>query len=260
MNTFIEPKTSGAIAISPSRESKKECQEGRDGSGAFLDSPAEERPNRNIDSVTPPLVPAHNHTDLPMIYHDTAIADLLAYHNRGAPHQEYTQAKLLVGMCMDHRKRLRIPENFAYIIRSAGTNLRALQFQISFAIAVRGVRDIAIIGHDQCGMSDLSAQREELIAGLVNGVGWEQDVAEQHFDEFAPRFEIGDPVEFTRAQARHLRQQYPTLTVAALLYRLDDGMLHCIDADEEARVRGTVKSPRQGGLPTLSRDALESPL
>ena len=51
------------------------------------------------------------------------------------------------------------------------------------------------------------------------------------FLEHAPRFEIGDPVEFAHAQARHLRQQFPNLTVAPPIYRLDDGMLYIIETE-----------------------------
>ncbi len=189
-----------------------------------------------MNSTTPRLVPVHERSDVPTMYRDTAIADLLVYHNLGGgPHRRYTQADLLVGMCMDHRSRLRIPENFAYIMRSAGANFRGLDFQMSFAITVGRVRAIAIIGHDQCGMSGLAAQRSALVEGLVHGAGWERHIAELHFDEYAPRFEIGDPAKFALGQAHHVRQQYPGLPVAALLYRLDEGMLHIIDAGEEMR-------------------------
>ena len=188
-----------------------------------------------MTSPNPQLLLVREQHDVPLAYRDTAIADLLAYHNLGAPHRRHAQAELLVGMCMDNRKRLRIPDNFAFVMRAAGASSRGLEFQMSFAIAVGGVRAIAIIGHDQCGMSGLVARRDAFVAGLVDAAGWEQHVAEQHFEEYAPRFEIGDPVEFARAQARHLRQQFPRLTVAPLFYRLDDGMLCIIDEREGTR-------------------------
>ena len=179
------------------------------------------------------LIPVRDPRDLLPAYCGTAIADLFAYHNLGARHARYVRAALLVGMCMDHRKRLRIPENFAYVMRAAGANFRGLAFQMSFAVAVGGARAIAVIGHDQCGMSGLEARRDAFIAGLVDSAGWEPSVARQHFDEFAPQFEIGDAAEFTCVQARHLRQQYPRLTVAPLLYQLDDSMLYVIDENEQ---------------------------
>ena len=43
---------------------------------------------------------------------------------------------LLVGMCMDNRRHVYIPDNFAFIIRSGGANLRCSEFKVSYAIAV----------------------------------------------------------------------------------------------------------------------------
>ena len=51
---------------------------------------------------------------------------------------------LLIGMCMDHRKDLTIPNEFAYVLRSAGANFRDSSFEISYAVAfVQGLVDRA---------------------------------------------------------------------------------------------------------------------
>ena len=73
---------------------------------------------------------------------------------------------------MDHRKRLRIPDNFAYIIRAGGGNLRYSEFKVSYAIAVGEVKTIALIGHNQCGMVNLISKREQFIQGMVEHAGW----------------------------------------------------------------------------------------
>ena len=114
-------------------------------------------------------------------------------------------------------------------MRTAGCNFRGLEFQASFAVAVGGVRSVALIGHDDCAMAGLGERRDAFVTGLVEGAGWERHDAEERFENFRPRFEIDDPVEFVRTQACCFRQQYPSLTVAALFYRLDDGMLSIID-------------------------------
>ena len=175
--------------------------------------------------MKPALIVAQKRDDILLDFRGTPIADLLAYHNMHELHRKYSRPELLVGMCMDNRKHLRIPVNFAYIIRTAGANLRGLEFQISYAVAVGGVRAIALIGHDQCAMTDLAGRREPFVAGLTEGAGWSRRVAEAHFDEHAPRSEIGDPAQFVRSQALHLRRQYPRLVVAPLMYRLKDQML-----------------------------------
>lgn len=153
---------------------------------------------------------------------------LLEYHNLGRPLDEYSAPQLLIGMCMDHRKRLRLPENFSYIIRSGGANLRYSEFKVSYAIAIGGVRAIALIGHTQCGMVDLIARLEPFVRGLVQNAGWDRESAEAHFVRFAPMFEIGDEIEFVSSEAQRLRSLYPRILVAPLLYRVEDNRLYQI--------------------------------
>ena len=75
---------------------------------------------------------------------------------------------------MDNRKSLRIPDNFAYIIRTGGANLRYSEFKVSYAIAVGNVEHIALIGHNNCGMVNLVSKKEQFINGLVDKAGWEK--------------------------------------------------------------------------------------
>src|SRR5579883_1316155 len=123
-------------------------------------------------------------------YRDTPIAKLLEYHDLDKPLDTISAPELLIGMCMDNRKHLRIPDNCSYIIRTGGANLRYSEFKVSYAIAVGGVRHIALIGHTQCGMVNLIARKEAFINGLVDVAGWDRTVAEDHFLHFAPMFEI----------------------------------------------------------------------
>ncbi len=100
---------------------------------------------------------------IPPIYRGTPIGRLLEYHNLERKLDPHTKAQLLIGMCMDNRKHLRIPDNFAFIIRSGGANLRYSEFKVSYAIAVGEVSAIALIGHTNCGMVNLMARRELFI-------------------------------------------------------------------------------------------------
>jgi carbonic anhydrase len=74
------------------------------------------------------LIPVTGPSDIHPTFRGTAIADLLAYHNFDRTHELYSTAPLVIGMCMDHRERLRIPKNFAYILRSPGANFRSSDF------------------------------------------------------------------------------------------------------------------------------------
>ena len=161
-------------------------------------------------------------------YRDGPVGRLLEYGNLERPFDEYDKAELLIGMCMDNRKRLRLPPNFAYIIRTGGGNLKFSEFKVSFAIALGGVQAIALIGHTDCGMVNLKARRERFVEGLVEHAGWSRETAEEHFAQSVPHFEIHDPVVFVSSEAKRLGSLYPRIQVAPLLYRVEDNRLYQI--------------------------------
>lgn len=174
------------------------------------------------------LITVSNENDIFPEYRNTPIGLLLEYHNLDRQPDTYIQAQLLIGMCMDHRKHLHIPDNFSYIIRTGGANLRYSEFKVSYAIAVGGVRHIALIGHNNCGMVNLAQRKELFIQGLVDAAGWERTTAEEHFMQFAPLFEIGNEIDFVSSEARRLRLRYPKITIAPMLYNVDNNRLYLI--------------------------------
>lgn len=174
------------------------------------------------------LLPVQSVEDIPAQYRDTPIGLLTEYHNLDRPFENYSSARLLIGMCMDNRKHLHIPDNFAFIIRSGGANLRYSEFKVSFAIAVGGVEHIALIGHNHCGMVNLISRKKEFIEGLVEKAGWEADRAEDHFLHFAPMFEIGSETDFILSETKRLRFRYPKIQIAPMLYLVEDNRLYFI--------------------------------
>ena len=175
------------------------------------------------------LVEVNSSNEIFAEYKDSPIGLLLEYHNLNRKLDSYTQAQLLIGMCMDNRKHLRIPDNFAYIIRAGGANLRYSEFKVSYAIAVGDVRYIALIGHNNCGMVNLISRKETFINGLVSKAGWDREWAEEHFMHFAPMFEIGNEIDFVVSEAKRLRLRYPKIKVAPLLYKVEDNRLYLIN-------------------------------
>ncbi|HMG13801.1 MAG TPA: carbonic anhydrase [Saprospiraceae bacterium] len=171
------------------------------------------------------LVEISKREDIFPEYIDTPIGQLLEYHNLDRPLDHYTQAKLLIGMCMDNRKHLRIPDNFAFIIRAGGANLRYSEFKVSYAIAVGDIHHIAIIGHNNCGMVDLISRKELFINGLVEKAGWDKERAEDHFMHFAPMYEIGNEVDFAISEAKRLRLRYPKITAVPMIYKVENNKL-----------------------------------
>jgi carbonic anhydrase len=174
------------------------------------------------------VVPVFSSTEMFAEYRGTAIEQLFAYHNLKHPAPTYGRPELLISMCMDSRKRLEIPDNFAFVIRTAAGNLRDNEFRTAFAIGVGGVRAIAIIAHTDCGMVRLSRRRRQFVEGMVKNAGWSAEDAECYFDERAPRFEIADECEFVIAEAKRVRTLYPAVLVAPLLYRVETGLLYLL--------------------------------
>jgi carbonic anhydrase len=174
------------------------------------------------------LIPIEKEEDIFPEYRNTPIGKLLEYHNLGSPFDSYTRAELLIGMCMDNRKSLRIPENFAYIIRSGGGNLRYSEFKVSYAIAIGQLSHIALIGHTNCGMVNLLERKDAFIKGLVEIAGWNEKRAEEHFMHYAPMFEIGNENDFLLSEAKRLRPLYPRIKIAPMIYKVEDNKLYLI--------------------------------
>lgn len=178
-----------------------------------------------------PLIPVVRDADILPALARTPVGDLLRYHNLGAPHREHSRAELLVIMCMDSRKKLRIPDNFAFILRAGGANIRRAEFKVSFAVGVGAVSAIAVIGHSDCRMVGLRDRREEFVEGLVLNGGWSEVEAAAEFDRYVDEFHIDDAVAFARAEAKRLSVRYPKLLVAPLFYTVEDNLLHQIRED-----------------------------
>ncbi len=177
------------------------------------------------------LIEINSVNKIPAEYQNTPIGKLLEYHNFGRAFDTFETAELLVGMCMDHRKHLCMPNKFSYIIRTGGANMQYSEFKISYAIAIGKVRHIALIGHNNCGMEQLHTKEEDFVIGLTEGAGWEKHKAKEHFNHFAPKFEIENATDFILSETKRLRKIYPKIKIAPMFYLVEDNKLYCIEED-----------------------------
>ncbi len=175
------------------------------------------------------IVEVKTEADIPQAIKDTPFAELIRYNNFGAEFKTYEKAQLLVGMCMDNRHQLRLPQNFAYIIRSGGGNLRYSEFKISYAIAIGNVKQVVLMSHNDCGMEGLVSKKDKFVSGLVANAGWEPDKAEEHFMNYAPMFEIENSVEFILSESKRLNEKYPRIEIIPAFYRIDDDTIHLVE-------------------------------
>lgn len=174
------------------------------------------------------ILPVFYRDDILPEYRETPVALLLEYHNLGRALGSAAAPQLLIGMCMDSRKSLRIPHDFAFVLRTAGANMRDNEFRISYAIAVGGVRTIVLIAHTDCGMARLEQRHQQFVDGMVTNAGWDRERAERHFSDSAPKFGISDEVGFVLRESERLRGIYPKINVVPLLYRVEDDLLYQI--------------------------------
>lgn len=179
------------------------------------------------------LVKISNENEIFQKYKNTPIEQLFKYHNFEYSFEKSSKAELLVGMCMDNRNQLRIPNNFAYTLRTGGGNLRSIEFKISYAIAIGGVKCIALIGHNQCGMVNLISKKQRFVEGMVSNAGWTEKQAEEHFMSFAPIFEIENEIDFLIYETKRFREKYPKVLIVPLFYKVEDNLLYLLEADRD---------------------------
>ena len=180
------------------------------------------------DNMKSQIVKVNSESDIPKELAQTPIGQLLRYQNFSAPFKKHDKAEMLVGMCMDNRKQLTLPENFAYIIRTGGGNLRYSEFKLSYAIAIAHIRYVALIAHNHCGMVGLTSLQNDFVAGLSELPGWDKNRAKEHFLYFAPMFEIDNEVEFVIGEAKRLGKKYQGVSFIPLYYTIEDNTLSLI--------------------------------
>ena len=167
--------------------------------------------------------------DIPKNISNTPIEDLLKYNNLNFNFKEYQKAELAIVMCMDNRKQLNIPNRFAYILRTAGARITGSEFKLSFVIGFGDVKHVALIGHTNCGMVNLTSKKDKIIQGLIENAGWSKEQSENHFSSFAPFFEIENEVDFVVSESKRLKEKYPKIMFVPMIFKVEDNYLYLID-------------------------------
>jgi len=176
-----------------------------------------------------PLIEIKTSEQIPQQYLDTPIALFLEYHNLERKFKKHNNPELLIGMCIDSRQILQLPHNFAYVVRTGGGNMRDMEFNISYAVAVGGIKHIIVLGHTNCAMINLMSKKNDFIRGLVDSGGWEKYLAEEHFFESEPIYEIKNEIDFVLKETRRLRLKYPAVTVVPMIYRVKNNLIYIIE-------------------------------
>ncbi len=175
------------------------------------------------------LIQISDKKQIPEEYRGTPIGGLLKYHNLGEPYSNYSAAQLLIGACMDFRVRFQIPLNYAFMIRTGGANMKNMEFKISYAISVGGIKYIAIIGHSDCAMTKITMNKKIFIQGLVKQSKWPAKKAIKYFSDKSQVFEIKDEIDFTLKEVNRLKKLYEGITIVPMIYEIEDNKLYLIN-------------------------------
>ncbi|MCW3489183.1 carbonic anhydrase [Dethiobacter alkaliphilus] len=175
------------------------------------------------------IKPLQCEADIPPEYRQNPVGELIRYHNLGAVHKKYRQPEILIGKCMDYRVQLRTPPAFAYKLRSGGCNLNSNDFQVAYAVAVGGVKAIALIGHTDCGMVRLEEKREKFIQGFLTQSDCTHEEAASFFDQHAAANSLCRESDILFEEANRYRSWFPRLPVAVMLYKVNDSQLYLLN-------------------------------
>ncbi|MBX9879977.1 MAG: hypothetical protein K2Y22_16080 [Candidatus Obscuribacterales bacterium] len=164
---------------------------------------------------SPDKIPGH--------WKGTPFEGLINSHNFGMGIESTGKPQLLIATCIEFRYALPVPRMHAYVIRRASGRLIGSEFSVAYAIA-KGVRHLALIGHNDCGMTQVQPNRGAMINALVEE-GWHPDRAEEFFEYHAGRYSISDELASLEREYIRLKRLFRRMKIAPLFYSLADNKL-----------------------------------
>lgn len=144
--------------------------------------------------------------------------------NFGWPIQGSGKVELLISTCIEFRYALPIPRMYAYVIRRASGRVMGSEFSVGYTLA-QGVKYLALIGHNDCGMAKAHANAPRVVQALVDQ-GWEQEIAQLYVERQIKRHAISDELDALRDEYIRLRKIFRKLTIAPLFVCLHDSKLY----------------------------------
>ncbi|MBX9941361.1 MAG: SulP family inorganic anion transporter [Candidatus Obscuribacterales bacterium] len=174
------------------------------------------------------LVPVRTEDDIPEPLRDTPISTLLKCQNMGQIESSLSDSpELIIGMCIDYRKSLTLPQNCAYVIRRTGANMQGSEFSLALALSA-GIKYMALIAHNHCIMSDPHKKRDDFVKSLSTVHGWKVAEASRFFDKHASSREISDAIDFSLKESRRLSKLFKGATFVPMMFLIEDNMLYLV--------------------------------
>jgi carbonic anhydrase len=170
------------------------------------------------------LKPIKTAEEIPAPWQGTPIGKLIQAHNFDVPIAATGKPELLVATCIEFRFQPRVPSFYAYIIRRASGRVIGAEFTVAYALA-KGVKHMALIGHNDCGMTKVAPNAEVMIDALV-AQEWPREEAEAYVKAQGPRHAITDEVDALRDEYMRLRRLFRHIEIAPLFAALGNDKLY----------------------------------
>jgi len=153
-------------------------------------------------------------SDIPEIWHDTAIEKFIMAQNMGHTIFAEPRAKVLMSACMKCRYSIPIPANFAYVIRTPGGRLTGTELAVGYAIS-RGVDTLIMVAHNDCGMTKLTKYKADIIKALIDQ-GWNEKEAIQFVEVEQKKLSIENELETLHDEYLRLKNLFKKISIAPL--------------------------------------------
>lgn len=162
--------------------------------------------------------------DIPDEWKGSPVEKLILAENFETPIEETGKPEMLIVTCIEFRYQLPIPAMFAYVIRRASGRLIGSEFSLAYTL-YRGIECVALIGHNDCGMTKVSEAKEGMKDALVKH-GWNELRAEEFIQYHAGRYGITDEIDSLEREYWRLKRLFPTLLIAPMFVCLADRKLY----------------------------------
>ncbi|MDZ4838123.1 MAG: hypothetical protein SGJ27_30440 [Candidatus Melainabacteria bacterium] len=170
------------------------------------------------------LIQMQSSNDIPARWNGTPIASFIQAQNFGYPLHVNDQPQILISTCIEFRYALPIPAKYAYVIRTAGGRLIGQEFAVGYVLT-KGVKNIILIAHDDCGMAKVSQAKEAIAKAFVQQ-GWDPAEALHYVNQQAEVLAIDDELDALEHEYYRLKQMFNDIHVAPLFLTLNDKRVH----------------------------------
>jgi carbonic anhydrase len=170
------------------------------------------------------LKPIKTASDIPKRWLNTPIEQLIKAHNFDVPIEPATEPQLMVVTCIEFRFQPKVPHFFAYELRQASGRLMGSEFTLAYVLT-KGVKHLALIGHNDCGMTKVKQAATALERALV-GQGWPAERAHEYVTISGPRYAIRDELDALEKEFHRLRRLFKNLEIAPLFAALANSNLY----------------------------------